>query len=240
MIRRYLRERFLTAYAFAQACGIGESELSQLIERGLVPRPAYETNDEGGIASFVFGTLPAPGVPAGRWFNPHSVHWVARAREALAASDGDAQDASALLRSDFHQRYLSALRASHAEQGPIPGFSDAAGNFDEAAFDEQFPGIWEHFLAGTYGLCVAQPSSEAHIVAKEATQARLTHVTANGTRRNFSDREKAEVRELIGRYEVLSMPFSPAEYPRSSRKRLIEDMLPHVAADPMRVEAPTP
>jgi len=239
MIGRYLRERFLPADAFARACGIGESELSQLIERGLVPRPAYETDGEG-IASFVFGTLPAPGVPAGRWFNPLSTHWVARAREALAARDGDAQAASELLRSDFHGRYLSALRTSHAAEGPIPGLSDEAGNFDEAAFDAQFPGVWEHFLAGTYGLCVAHPSSEAHIVAKEATQARLTQLTSNGTRREFSDSEKAAARELIARYEALSMPFSPAEYPRSSRKRLIEDMLPRVAADAMHPDALTP
>lgn len=239
MIERYLRERFLPADAFAQACGIGEAELSQLIERGLAPRPAYETDGEG-IASFVFGTLPAPGVSAGRWFNPQSTHWVARAREALASRDGDAQAASALLRSGFRQRYLSALRASHAEQGPIPGLGDTAGNFDDAAFDEQFPGIWEHFLAGTYGLCVARPSSEAHIVAKEAAQARLTRLTANGTRHDLSDGERAAARELIARYASLSMPFSPAEYPLSSRKRLIEDMLPHVAADATQPDALAP
>jgi len=240
VIERYLRERFLPANAFAQACGIGEAELSQLIERGLAPRPAYETDGEGGIASFVFGTLPAPDVPAGRWFNPHSTHWVAQAREALAASDEDANGAAALLRSGFRQRYLAALRASHIADGPIPGLGDAAGDFDEATFDAQFPGIWEHFLAGTYGLCVADPSSEAHIVAKETAQARLTLLTTNGTRRDFSDGEKATARELIARYESLSMPFSPAEYPRSSRKRLIEDTLPHVAADATHTDALTP
>jgi len=239
VIERYLRERFLPADAFAQACGVGEAELSQLIELGLVPQPAYETDDEGRITSFVFGTLPAPGVPVGRWFNPRSTHWVARAREAMAACDADAQAASALLRSQFRQRYLSALSASHVVDGPIPGLSDEAG-FDEAAFDAQFPGIWEHFLAGTYGLCVADPSSEAHIVAKEAVQARLTLLTENGTRRDFNDGDKAAVRQLVARYASLSMPFSPAEYPRSSRKRLIEDMLPHVAADATQPDALTP
>ena len=231
MIERYLRERFLPADAFAQVCGIGEAELSQLVERGLAPRAAYET-DGDTIRSFVFGTLPAPGISADRWFNPHSTHWVARAQRELVGHEGDAEAAAIALQMRFRDNYLQALRDTHEAGGPIPGLHDATGHFDEAAFDAQFPDIWRHFLAGTYGLCVAHPFDEAHIVAKEAAQARLTHLTSNGTRRDFDDGQKAAVRELIARYEVLSMPFSPAEYARSSRKRLVEDMLPHVTDPP--------
>ena len=229
MIEAYLRERFVPAQAFAQACGIDEAELSHLIERGLVPRPAYETDGEGGIRSFVFGTLPAPGVPAGRWFNPHSTDWVARAREALAAHEGDATAATATLMARFRDAYLRALRDSHAIDGPIPGFADRDNGFDDDAFDAGFADIWRHLLEGTYGLCVAQPRDEAHIVAKEAAQARLTQLTGNGTRREFDADAKRGVRALIARYQTLSMPFSPAEYARSSRKRLVEDMLPYMA-----------
>ena len=229
MIETYLRERFLPAEAFAQACGVGEAELSQLIERGLAPRPAYETDGEGGMRSFVFGTLPAPGVPAGRWFNPHSTDWVARAREALAAHEGDATAAMAALMTRFREGYLRALRDSHASDGPIPGFIDTGGGFDDKAFEAGFADIWRHLLEGTYGLCVAQPRDEAHIVAKEAAQARLTQLTGNGTRREFDADSKRVVFTLIAKYQALSMPFSPAEYARSSRKRLVEDMLPYVA-----------
>jgi hypothetical protein len=238
-VAAYLDDRFLRADAFAAHCRCSREELASWIAVGLAPAPAYRVDSAGTMHSHVFGAVVAH-APEGDWFNPYATCWIGRARVVLADCGGDARVAAGVLHARFRDAYREALRDSHAVEGPIPGLSDEAGQFDEVAFDEQFPGIWEHFLAGTYGLCVAQPSSEAHIVAKEATQARLTHVTANGTRRNFSDREKAEVRELIGRYEVLSMPFSPAEYPRSSRKRLIEDMLPHVAADPMRVEAPTP
>lgn len=223
-VERYLRERFLDADAFAAACGIGADELSALIERGLAPRPAYVIDEAGRMRSFVFGEIESPGAPAGRWFNRRSTHWVARARDALAAHDGDANAASDALQARFRGAYLQALRESHAIDGPIPGFVDGAGHFDEASFDAEFASIWRHFLEGTYGLCVADPQDEAHIVAKEAAQARLTSLTANGTRRDYAGDEKARVRDLIARYETLSMPFSPAEYARSSRKRLIEDV----------------
>lgn len=226
MVERYLRERFLPADDFARACGIDSDELSMLIERGLAPNAAYRVDADGRMRSFVFGEVQEPGAPAGDWFNPHSGSWVARARDALATHGADAASA---LQARFRAGYLQAMRAAHENDGPIPGLADANDHFDEAAFDAQFPGVWTHFLQGTFGLCVATPLDEAHIVAKEATQARLTALVHNGTRREFSPAEKAAVRELTVRYESLSMPFSPAEYARSSRKRLIDDMRPYLA-----------
>jgi hypothetical protein len=226
-VAAYLQERFLRADEFATRCGSSHDELSRLIALRLAPAPAYRVDATGTMHSHVFGAMAA-NAPQGEWFNPDAVNWVVHARDALAACDQDATRANERLRCGFRERYLQALRASHAADGPVPGFGDDAGNFDEPAFDAQFPDIWAHFLAGTYGLCVAVPSDEARIVAKETAQARLTHLTANGTRRDFDEDGKAAVRELIARYQVLSMPFSPIEYPRSSRKRLVEDMLPHV------------
>lgn len=228
-VAAYLQERFVGADEFASRCGSSREELASLIALRLAPAPAYRVDATGTMHSHVFGAVAAQ-APEGEWFNPDACTWIAQARDALAACDNDATRAAERLKACFRDGYVQALRASHAMEGPIPGLHDAAGSFDEAAFHAQFPDIWAHFLAGTYGLCVAQPSSEARIVEKETAQARLTHLTANGTRRDFSDDEKTAVRGLIARYRVLSMPFSPAEYPRSSRKRLVDDMLPHVSA----------
>ncbi len=227
MVDAYLREHFLVADAFAAQCGIAADELDALIGRGLAPAPAYEVDERGDMHSFVFGAIAAPGAPAGRWFHPATVNWVTKARHAF---DRHGDDAAAALETGFRDNYRQALLDIHAAQGPIPGLSTADGHFDRDAFDAQFPALWRHFLAGTFGVCVARPVDEAHIAEKETVQARLTQLTANGTRRDFTASEKIVARALVERYATLSLPFSPAEYGRSSRKRLIEDMLPYFAA----------
>ncbi|MDI9239517.1 DUF6058 family natural product biosynthesis protein [Lysobacter sp. LF1] len=234
MVERYLRERFLDAPAFAARCGIDEPTLSRLIASGLAPGASYEVDDAGTMRSLVFGAVPSPGAPMGQWFNPSMAPWVARGHDSLAAHDGDVAVAAASLQARFREGYRVALQAVHAEEGSIPGFADAQGRFDDAAFDTQFPSLWQHLLAGTYGLCVAHPLDEAHIAAKETVQARLTQLTDNGSRRDFSDAERTAVRGLIARYQAVSMPFSPAEYHRSSRKRLVDDLLPHVTTPDTR------
>ena len=227
MVERYLRERFLVEDAFAAQCGIGSDELRALIARGLAPGPAYDVDERGNMHSLVFGTVAAPGAPAGGWFNPAATGWVAKARRVV---DTHGDDAGLALETGFRDTYRNALLDIHAAEGAIPGLSRADGHFDHDAFDAQFPALWRHFLAGTFGLCVARPVDEAHIAAKETVQARLTQLTANGMRRDFTDHEKLVARALVERYAALSLPFSPAEYDRSSRKRLIDDLLPHIAA----------
>lgn len=223
-VSSYLQERFLDADSFARACGVSTETLARWIAQGLVPAPAYRVDASGTMHSAVFGAREAQ-APEGQWFNPHATAWVRRVRHALATCGDDPMTTAQLLRSGFREHYLRALRDLHVSEGPIPGLVTAVQEFDEAAFDTQFPDVWHHFLAGTYGLCVARPTDEAHIAEKEVTQLRLTAATDNGTRRVYSADEAAVVRRLIARYVDVSMPFSPVEYASSSRKRLVEDVL---------------
>jgi hypothetical protein len=85
---------------------------------------------------------------------------------------------------------------------------------------------WTHFLNGTFGLCVANPISEAHIAYKEVLQEKLTAQSDNGTRTLFAPPEVAPLLELVDAYAAASMPFSPVEFGRSSRKRLVDDLRP--------------
>ncbi len=223
-VARYLGERFLDAASFAAHCGIELDELERLIATGVAPGASYDVDAAGTMRSLVFGAVDAPGATKGHWFNPDMQAWVMRGRAALAAHGGKVEAAVASLQADFRAGYGDALRAAHAAEGAVPGFTTVDGSFDETAFEAQFAALWQHLLGGTFGLCVAHPVDEAHIVAKEVAQARLTHVTDNGSRRDFDDAEAALVRDLLERYAALSMPFSPAEYARSSRKRLVDDL----------------
>ena len=81
-----------------------------------------------------------------------------------------------------------------------------------------------YFFNGTFGLCVADPSSGAGIAEKELLQERLVELTGNGSRVADTADENHKLLALIDAYARSSMPFSPAEYPRSSRKRLVDDL----------------
>jgi hypothetical protein len=83
---------------------------------------------------------------------------------------------------------------------------------------------WTAFLGGIFSLCVADPSSEKSIARKEVLQEALTQLSGNGSRTDFSAEDKLHVLHLIDQYAHAAMPFSPPEYPRSSRKRLVEDL----------------
>jgi Family of unknown function (DUF6058) len=170
--------------------------------------------------------MPAEDAPQGAWFARSGDTWVRRALDAIAASGADA--ASARLRADFKHAYHHAMRAAHATEGPIPGFARDNGDFDDAAFERAFDTIWTHFLAGTFALCVRDATDVATICEKEIVQLRLAAATEHGAKRIFSAAEASSTRKLIARYLDASMAFSPAEYDRSSRRRLVADVLPYL------------
>lgn len=57
-------------------------------------------------------------------------------------------------------------------------------------------------------------------------QEKLTKLTANRSLASLADSSNEELIRLIDDYAESAMPFSPAEYERSSRKRLVDDLRP--------------
>jgi hypothetical protein len=224
-VRDYLERYFAPETAFASACGFDADGLRDLIAAGLAPAPSYVVAD-GHIASYVFGRTPTEDAPPGAWFARGSEAWVGRAQAAIAVSGREY--AGARLHADFKRAYRDAMRAAHASEGAIPGFARDDGGFDDAAFECSFDAIWTHFLAGTFTLCVRDANDAPTICEKEVIQLRLVAATDNGAKRIYTATESSSIRALIARYLDASMPFSPAEYDRSSRRRLVADVLPHL------------
>jgi Family of unknown function (DUF6058) len=221
-INEYLHRYFCSEATLAAECGIAIDTLGEMISSGMLPQPAYVVSD-GRIVSHVFGGMDAAGAPEGRWFSPSNAAWLRRALAAIAEHGrGDAADA---LRARFKREYGAALRASHTNDGPLPGITCADGNFDEQSYEASFDAVWQHFLAGTFSLCVRGATDEVRIAEKESLQMRLAEATDNGEKLAYTPSESKAVRCLIERYLLASMPFSPVEYARSSRKRLVEDVL---------------
>jgi Family of unknown function (DUF6058) len=219
---RYLAQYFLNVEQFAAHCGLELDELRDLIRRKLVPAPSYVVRD-GMLLSYVFGAMPAPGAVEGEYFHPAMSVWVAKARHDLAARG--AEGAQERARRGFTDDFATALRELNTTLYRLTDAFDATGRPLATGLSARLESAWEHFLHGTFGLCVANPESARDIARKEVLQEQLTALTDNGAKRTFAGDEAAAVQRLIDQYVRASMPFSPIEYSRSSRKRLVDDVL---------------
>lgn len=204
----YLSDHFLEEAAFARHCGVPLERIQCLQREGMIPRPSYIVA-EGRVHSTVFGDLPAPGAEPGCYHRPEHDAWVRLALDERKVKSPD--QARASLESRFKER----CREAAASLGATLDFHE----------------VWCDFLDGTYGLCATDPASEMGIIRKEWLQKHLVKQSANGHPPESLD--PATAQDLLGLLEAYSeacMPFSPAEYPISSRKRLVDDLRPRLQA----------
>jgi uncharacterized protein (DUF952 family) len=223
----YFDRYFVDAHRFAALCGIELDELRDLIRRKLVPAPSYVVRDDT-IRSFVFGDMAAPGARSGEYFRAENVDWVVGVRHDLATHG--VAGATERARHTFSSAFAAALRELNASTHRMDDAFDDAGNAIQGGLAKRLESAWEHFLHGTFGLCVADPGSVPAIARKEVLQERLAALTNNGSRRSFAADEARALRTLIDAYAGASMPFSPIEYARSSRKRLVDDLRAHLGS----------
>jgi hypothetical protein len=217
----YLSTHYLTAPQVARAAGISADELEALIGMRLVPAPSYVVNS-GTVTSFVFGAMDAPGSTSGRYFHPSQRTWIIRARAILAS--GPAHTAKARLQEQFRASFSAALAALNGTTWRMADSFDDAGAPIPAGLALRLDSAWNYFLNGTFGLCVANPATEAQIANKEVLQEKLVQLSENGNKADHAPQQLQAIHALIDAYAAAAMPFSPVDYPVSSRKRLVEDL----------------
>lgn len=218
----YLAGHYLNGDQFAAACGISTGEVAALIQGRLIPAPSYVVTEAATLRSHAFGEMPAPGSTPGSYFHPAGVAWVAIARRAVADSGYEAGQGK--VKERFAANFQAALAELNATTWRMrDSFNDDGSPLVDGLL-ARTDAAWEHFLRGTFGLCVANPSSEAAIARKEVLQEKLTQLTENGAKTEFPRQDIAALLDLIDAYADAVMPFSPIEYPVSSRKRLVDDL----------------
>ncbi|MQR00906.1 DUF6058 family natural product biosynthesis protein [Glaciimonas soli] len=221
-LNTYLAKNYFNAEQFAAACDMTVSELNALIQASLIPAPSYVVTPSATVRSHVFGEMAAPGAIPGDYFHPANVVWVNVAREIVARNDHQTPFASLKERYCSHfQKALSDLNITtwrlkdcfHDDGAPIKEGLHIRTEF-----------AWEQFLLGTFGLCIANPISEAEIALKEVLQEKLVALSENGSKITFNQTDAKMMLTLIDAYQNAAMPFSPVEYHLSSRKRLVDDL----------------
>ena len=202
-LKTYLETHFVDKPTYAELAEISVDRLEDLIALNAVSTFTY-CCDGRSIYSAVFGCTPISEPITGEFFRPECSRWVRIAHQAAAGDER--RDVLRVLKHEV----ISALKAYYTS-------------------DEQIQAIFENYLPaffdGTFGLCVAAPSTGAGIVRKEELQKTLIALTKNGTVFSPAGVTNKALKELIEQYANASMPFSPAEYQRSSRKRLVDDLL---------------
>lgn len=225
LLNAYLDRYFVDAERFAEMCRLSHAELADLIRHRLIPKPSYVVSDSH-LASFVFGRVKAEGAKEGEYFPPAHRVWVAIARAAV--DDVGMRAAHRELEQRFAANLVRALRDLNGSTWRLRDSFADDGSMIEQGVRARTDSMWTHFLEGTFGLCVADPSSEASIARKEILQEKLTALSENGVKQRFSHEEASMLRELIEAYSNAAMPFSPIEFPVSSRKRLVDDLLARI------------
>lgn len=224
----YLKKHYLNKAQFAAACLCAEADIDALIQAQLLAAPSYVVTDDAKIHSAVFGEMAAVNTSAGAYFHPANAVWYMLALQLIDEHGLNA--APAILKENFIRDFIAALTEMHhstwrledcftADDQPI-----VSGLMQRAEFS------WQHFLLGTFGLCVAHPVSSSAIVRKEILQEKLAHLSDNGNKENFSPVEAIALLPVVDAFAEAAMWFSPAEYPRCSRKRLVDDLRPRLLA----------
>lgn len=201
-LRDYLHHHFVDGATLAQMAGISISRLNALVDAHAVPAPSYLVIGRS-ITSAVFGTIDDVDADPGRYFRPENLRWL---RIALQAPQGFERQA---VTDCLSQELLDAF--------VLAGVSADAAASKVASF-------LPHFFNGTFALCAANPANGYAIARKELLQERLSDLTSNGSNATPVGVSVAELQQLIDDFAAACMPFSPADYPRSSRKRLVDDL----------------
>lgn len=217
LAKHYWNERQLCVNAM-----ISTSELNDMMDARLIPTPSYVVSENGTMKSAAFGEMIIWGANPGRYFHPSQVVWINLARKNL--QNISYANGEVVLKISFVTKFAAALATLNLTTLRLHDSFEDNGLPIESGLKCRTDAAWEYFLNGTFALCVANPISEAHIAFKEVLQEKLTLQSENGNKTDFSRDQALAVLHLIEQYEAASMPFSPPEYPKSSRKRLVDDL----------------
>lgn len=206
-MRSYLDERFVGREAFCSHAGISPRRLDAILRAGAAPGPSYIGTGHS-LWSAAFGLLPCDEPILGEYFRPECARW---ASLAAAAPEGMERTSSISVLAGELRDTLSM----HIQ--------------DPAAVEDTVRGCLKAFADGTLGVCVADPSTGHGIAKKVLLQGKLSSLASDGELHLPSGLAEQDVLRLVDEYSAASMPFSPLEYPLSSRKRLVDDLRAAVA-----------
>lgn len=224
----YVRRHCLTPPALAQAVGLTEQRLRDLIAARCLPGPTYGLDPSLTLRSAIRSEALAQ---PEEWFGAAVLPWARRAADSTLLLP----ELATQLRQDFTADFRQALLVSEGRNHGWTELFDAAGAIDEAAFAKALDEIWEeHWLGGAYAVCLRRFDGH-HLVTKLVERSRIRALTDEGAKPALSPAEAAEVTASMARLDAVLTPFAPHERPHGTPGLWIDRIaerygLPHPAA----------
>ncbi|WMW80755.1 DUF6058 family natural product biosynthesis protein [Undibacterium cyanobacteriorum] len=232
--QHYLDQFYISDLDLMQAWSVAREEFDHLLSEGVLASPSYWIH-AGRLHSVVFGDLEASDLADQQFFH-RDLREDMQARFVYWREHGVAATL-AHFEQRFKQHCLAALLNWQQQRWPLQDCTNDDGERCESALQERANKYWDYLQQGIFGLCVQQAGSVSHIVEKELLQERLSllyqsqtelaeSTSASSEEPSFAQTKSCSsastIAELQTNYARACMPFSPVEYPRSSRYRLLE------------------
>ncbi len=221
-LNAYLQNYYQTGDQLAAVCSISTDELAKLVREKLVPHASYTIVQGDKLISQAFGEFHVHDSTPGQYYHPGNAVWIELALEAKEKFGPE--QAHRELKKRFKSNFTAALEELDKTTYRLSDSFTDTGQELSSGLNLRTESAWDNFLKGIFSLCVADPSSEKSIARKEILQEALTELTDSRSNTDFSAESRCRILALIDQYAQTAMPFSPPEYPGSSRKRLVEDL----------------
>ncbi|MCJ8338098.1 MAG: DUF6058 family natural product biosynthesis protein [Pseudomonadales bacterium] len=219
---QYMDKYFVEENKLADTLKISTSQLLKFTKLGVIPSYSYHIISENFLETVVFGKLQIEqGIP-GKYYSKSVQHWFNKAQKVVAHYPSN--QIRKKLQNQFLLDYSQQIKQLPKLTQLFPDLFDNQGTLLEPQLKNKAEQTWNDHLNGSYGLCVVNPNSVSAIIEKQIAVRRLASATENGNKSKFSQQQQTEFFVAAEKFDQVAMPFSPADYPLSSRKRLLDDI----------------
>lgn len=198
----YLKDNFYDKQTLLAKAQISETELLQLQQKQLMPKASYKLELAVNSHSF-FGTH----------LQTEHLEYYAKGYASWLSLIQDLKSKSKVYQA-FYSRYSDRIKQLKAQ-----GHQSNANKVNEG-LEQHIAEEWQHFLAGTYGLCTKSGLPE-DIANKELAILEIEQLT------NITELTEQDLKRLTKAVNLLdeaSALFAPHERAASSRRRLIDNV----------------
>lgn len=221
-VLEYLSTHFLTLAQLSQKTGVFQEEILLWIDRKWLPRHSYEVSSYLCVSSGVFGETPLPHTTL--CFYAKGLLPLIERIKTLAPKLSQSSLA-VMIQESFQTAYQKAFVALEAHWYGFLEYFPFDGHPPGTSFSLYLQAIYQDWLQGHCGICVTHCERAEDIARKDIFQNHLKILTHDGKKEHFSSAEKQQIYFAVQQYRSVAMPFGPHDYPLSSRKKLVDDVM---------------
>ena len=218
----YINRYFISEEKLQELLGLTHELFLKYQKLGAIPKCSYHILNNHQVSTDIFGEREITGGVPGKYYPKAVVDWVNRAKSVLEMLPEE--EIENRLKENFYSDYISVFKQLKDLKMLYPHFFNSEDELLIEPLEKQAESTWKEHLKGTYGICVVNPIDVSAIIQKQVAVTRLIQITDNGQKAEFSKEEKEAFIDASKTYDKAAMPFSPVDYPTSSRKRLLDDV----------------